>query len=298
MGTSLPSSPPSSSSNPPHKRGSHSQWRYWLSQWPVPVLIVLVILMMGPFLLALFISGKSQAQFDYDPWGLTFPFYFDQTYSAAWRVISRSILNSFVVSAVACAGVLFFGSLSAYIFARFDFPGKEALFILILSLLMIPAILTLVPRFVIVNELGLYQTLWALILPYVVSGQVMAIFLMRTFFSSLQSEFFDAARIDGASEFRCFWNIALPLSKHILGVVAVLQVLTTWNDLFWPYLVLGGKREIFTMPVALLAFSDQLGSQVGTQMAGYIIASLPLIILFALASRQFVEGMTAGGLKL
>jgi ABC-type glycerol-3-phosphate transport system permease component len=272
--------------------------RRWLSQWPVPVLILLIVLMMGPFLLALFISAKSRAQFDFNPWGLTFPLYFHETYPAAWRVISQSILNSLFVSTLSCIGVLFFGSLSAYVFARFDFPGKETLFVTILSLLMIPAILTLVPRFVIVHKLGLYQSLWALVLPYIVAGQVMAIFLLRTFFSSIQSEYFDAARIDGASEFRCFWSIALPLSKHILGVVAVLQVLGTWNDLFWPYLVLGSKREIFTIPVALLAFSDQLGSQIGTQMAGYIIASLPLVLLFGIASRQFVEGMTAGGLKL
>ncbi len=281
-----------------HLHNTRSGLRRWLSQWPVPVLIVLILMMMGPFLLAVFISAKSRAQFDFSPWGLTFPFYFHETYPAAWRVISQSILNSFFVSTLSCVGVLFFGSLSAYIFARFDFLGKETLFVLILSLLMIPAILTLVPRFVVVHGLGLYQTLWALVLPYIVGGQVMAIFLLRTFFSSIHSEFFDAARIDGASEFRCFWNIALPLSKSILGVVAVLQVLGTWNDLFWPYLVLGSKREIMTIPVALLAFNDQLGSQIGTQMAGYIIASLPLILLFGIASRQFVEGMTAGGIKL
>ncbi len=281
-----------------HLQNSPAVLRRWLSQWPVLVLIVLIVLMMGPFLLALFISAKSRAQFDFNPWGLTFPLYFDQTYPAAWRVISQSILNSIVVSTLSCIGVLFFGSLSAYIFARFDFPGKDTLFVMILSLLMIPAILTLVPRFVIVHGLGLYQSFWALVLPYIVAGQVMAIFLLRTFFSSIQSEFFDAARIDGASEFHCFWHIALPLSKSILGVVAILQVLTTWNDLFWPYLVLGSNRAIFTIPVALLAFNDQLGSQIGTQMAGYIIASLPLILLFAIASRQFVEGMTAGGIKL
>jgi ABC-type glycerol-3-phosphate transport system permease component len=165
-------------------------------------------------------------------------------------------------------------------------------------LILTPGVYPSLARFVIVHGLGLYQTLWALVIPYIVAGQVMAIFLLRTFFSSIQAEYFDAARIDGASEFRCFWGIALPLSKHILGVVAVLQVLGTWNDLFWPYLVLGSKREIFTIPVALLAFQDQLGSQIGTQMAGYIIASLPLILLFGIASRQFVEGMTAGGIKL
>lgn len=163
---------------------------------------------------------------------------------------------------------------------------------------MIPAVLTLVPRFVIVHGLGMYQSHWGLIFPYIATGQIIAIFLIRTFFASIPSEYFDSARIDGANQFRCFWHIALPLSRHILGVVAILQVLGSWNDLFWPYLILGNQRQLFTMPVALLIFSDQLGSQIGTQMAGYILASLPLILLFAVASRQFIDGMTAGGIKL
>jgi len=278
------------------------RWRrlatYWGRRWPIPVILILIVLMMVPMLLALFIAGKSRAQFDFNPWGLTFPIYYHQTFPAAWRVVSQSILNSVIVSAVSCVGVLFFGSLSAYVFARFDFLGKDTVFVFILSLLMIPAILTLVPRFVVVHKLGLFQTMWALLLPYIAAGQVMAVFLMRTFFASIPSEYFESARIDGASEFRCFWNIALPLSKHIAGVVAILQVLGTWNDIFWPYLTIGTKKELFTIPVALLIFDNQLGQQIGTQMAGYIIASLPLVILFAFTSRLFVEGLTAGGLKL
>lgn len=272
--------------------------RYWVRHWPVSVILVLIVLMMVPMLLALFIAAKSRAQFDFNPWGLTFPLYYHQTFPAAWRVVSQSILNSVIVSTVSCIGVLFFGSLSAYVFARFDFLGKDTVFVIILSLLMIPAILTLVPRFVVVHKLGLFQTMWALLLPYIAAGQVMAVFLMRTFFVSIPSEYFESARIDGASEFRCFWNIALPLSKHIAGVVAILQVLGTWNDIFWPYLTIGTKKELFTIPVALLIFNDQLGQQIGTQMAGYIIASLPLVLLFAFTSRLFVEGLTAGGLKL
>ncbi len=269
-----------------------------MRHWPIPVIIVLIVLMMVPMLLALFIAAKSRAQFDFNPWGLTFPLYYHQTFPAAWRVVSQSILNSVIVSTVSCIGVLFFGSLSAYVFARFDFLGKDTVFVIILSLLMIPAILTLVPRFVVVHKLGLFQTMWALLLPYIAAGQVMAVFLMRTFFVSIPSEYFESARIDGASEFRCFWNIALPLSKHIAGVVAILQVLGTWNDIFWPYLTIGTKKELYTIPVALLIFNDQLGQQIGTQMAGYIIASLPLVLLFAFTSRLFVEGLTAGGLKL
>lgn len=287
-----------SGSGPPVARSWRTIAIRWGRQWQIPVIVILIVLMVAPMLLALFIAGKSRAQFDFNPWGLTFPLYYDQTFSAAWRVVSQSILNSVIVSTVSCVGVLFFGSLSAYVFARFDFLGKDTVFVLILSLLMIPAILTLVPRFVVIHKLGLFQTMWALLLPYIAAGQVMAVFLMRTFFSSIPSEYFESARIDGASEFKCFWNIALPLSTHIAGVVAILQVLGTWNDIFWPYLTIGSKKELFTIPVALLIFNDQLGQQIGTQMAGYLIASLPLVLLFAFTSRLFVEGLTAGGLKL
>ena len=270
----------------------------FLGQWPVIVLIILILLTMAPYFFAILISGKSRAQFDINPFGFTFPFYFGQTYSAAFRVIIRFIFNSVLVSSVSCLGVLALGALVAYLFARFQFPGKEFLFVMILSMLMIPGILTLVPRFVVIVQLGLYQTMWSLILPYIAGGQVMAIFLLRTFFQSLPNEYFEAAKLDGADDVRCFLTLALPLSKSILGVVAILQILGTWNDLFWPYLVIGGNRELMTIPVGLLSFSSEYGQMIGTQMAGYILSSLPLIILFIFASRQFVEGLTTGGLKL
>ncbi|MHB1455901.1 MAG: carbohydrate ABC transporter permease [Armatimonadota bacterium] len=270
----------------------------FLGQWPVIVLVILILLTMAPYFFAILISGKSRAQFDFNPFGFTFPFYFDQTYPAAFRVIIRYIFNSVFVSSVSCIGVLILGALVAYLFARFEFPGKEFLFVVILSMLMIPGILTLVPRFVVVYQLGLYKTIWSLIIPYIASGQVMAIFLLRTFFGSISNEFFEAAKIDGANEVNCFLSLALPLSKSILGVVAILQVLGTWNDLFWPYLVVGGIRELMTIPIGLLTFSSDYGEMIGTQMAGYILSSLPLIILFAFTSRQFVAGLTSGGLKL
>jgi multiple sugar transport system permease protein len=209
-------------------------------------------------------------------------------------------LNSIIISTISCLGVLFFGSLSAYVFARIDFPAKEILFLLILAILMIPGILTLVPRFVIVRNLGLYNTRWALLLPYIAGGQVMAIFLMRTFMAGIPSDYFESARMDGATEARCYWSIALPLCRSILGVVAVLQVLGTWNDLFWPYLTIGTQKHLWTIPVGLLVLSrgGELSQQIGVQMAGYIVATAPLVILFAFTSRLFVEGLTSGGLKL
>jgi ABC-type glycerol-3-phosphate transport system permease component len=274
-------------------------WRI-LNQWPVVVIFVLLVFMMAPYGVAIIISGKTQQQFEVNPFGIILPFYFHQTYATAFRVVVPYILNSLIVSTLSCVGVLFFGSLAAYVFARFEFPGRELLFLLILALLMIPGILTLVPRFVIVKSLGLYNTRWALLLPYIAGGQVMAVFLLRTFMAGLPPEYFESARMDGASEIRCYWNIALPLCASILGVVAILQVLSTWNDLFWPYLTTGTQEHLWTIPVGLLALSrgGQADQQIGVRMAGYVLSALPLVALFAFTSRLFVEGLTSGGLKL
>ena len=273
--------------------------REFFGRWPTAALVILILLMMAPYFVALIIAGKSQAQFDYNPYGIVLPFYYHQTFATAWRVVRQFMLNSFLVSALSCVGVLGIGSAAAYVFARFDFPGREPLFILILALLMIPGILMLVPRFVIVHSLGVFGTRWSLILPYVAGGQLMAIFLLRTFFAGISAEFFESARMDGASEFRCYWNIALPLSRSILGVVAVLQVLGTWNDLMWPYINVGAVQKLWTIPVGLLILTrTQVNAQIGVLMAGYVLGSLPLVLLFSVASRQYIEGITAGGIKL
>lgn len=271
-----------------------------LGQWPAVVVLLLLILTMAPYGVAIIISGKTQQQFDINPFGITLPFYFGQTFGAALRVVAPYIWNTVVISVISCAGVLLFGSLAAYVFARFEFPGRELLFVLILALMMIPGILTLVPRFVIVKNLGLYNTRWAMLLPYIAGGQVLAIFLMRTFMQGIPAEYFESARMDGASELRCYWSIAMPLCSSIIGVVAVLQVLGTWNDLFWPYLTVGTQEHLWTIPVGLLALArgGQADQQIGVRMAGYILSSAPLIIMFAFTSRLFIEGLTSGGLKL
>ena len=174
----------------------------------------------------------------------------------------------------------------------------EALFLMLLALLMIPGILTLVPAFLLVKRLGLMNTYGALILPYIAGGQIFAIFVMRSFFASLPEELFESARIDGANTFRLYSSICLPLSKPILVTIAIMNILGTWNDYIWPLVTIpDGKR--WTISVGIVSFGSQyLGTESwGPMYAGYVLASLPLIILFVFTMRYFIAGLTSGAIK-
>ena len=161
---------------------------------------------------------------------------------------------------------------------------------------MIPAVLTLVPSFLLVKSLGLMNTRWALILPYIAGGQVLAIFIMRAFFAGLPEELFEAARIDGAGEIGAFWRIAIPLTRPILVTIAIIQVLSTWNDYVWPFLVVQDD-SLKTLVVGLVLFQTRFYTNWGPLMAGYTLASIPLLLLFFVGMRYFIEGLTSGALR-
>lgn len=263
--------------------------------WRILILGVLCSLMIAPLIMAFFISLKTIPQFARNPFGLSFPQHWEN-YTLAWIVVRQFILNSIIVSCATVVGVLLFASLSAYAFAVLDFPGRGFLFYLVLALMMVPSALTLVPSFVLVKDLGLLNTYWAMILPWIAGGQVFALFILRTFFESLPGALFDAARIDGASEWQGYWRIALPMSKSMLGVAGILNVLSTWNNLIWPALTVT-KRELLTLTPGLNTYQDAYFARYGFMMAGLLLGSIPLVILFAFTSRWFVEGLTSGAVK-
>lgn len=260
------------------------------------VLIVISVLLFFPFIITLIISFKDMGQFSVSPFSLTFPFHWDN-YRLAGDVVIPYIFNSVVLSGTTCFGVVFLGSLAAYVFATYTFPGKELLYYAILMLLMVPGILTLVPSFVVVRNLHLLDTNWALILPWVAGGQVFAIFILRTFYAQMPKDLFEAARIDGAGELSIYARIAVPLSKSILGVVAIFNILGTWNDFLWP-LVTISTQDKYPLVLGLYRFQSQYYTVWGPLMAGYVIGTIPLVILFAFTSRLFVQGLAAGGIKL
>ena len=203
--------------------------------WRIVVLGLFLVGGIAPLVMAFLISLKTIPQFARQPFALTFPLHWEN-YGLAFEIVLQFIINSIVVSGVTVIGVLVLASLSAYAFGILEFPGRQVLFYLVLSLMMVPSAMTLIPSFVLVKDLGLINTYWAMILPWIASGQVFAMFILRTFFESLPRELFDAARIDGASEWQGYWRIALPLSKSMLGVAAILNILGTWNNLIWPAL--------------------------------------------------------------
>jgi ABC-type glycerol-3-phosphate transport system permease component len=261
------------------------------------ILALLAILTFYPFVFMFVTSFKTTPQFIHDFWGAPWPPELNN-YVDAWSVVGRYMFNSLVVSGVSMIGVLGIASISAFVFARFNFPGREFLFMLILALLMVPSVLTLVPAFLLVKDLRLMNTHWALILPYIAGGQIFAIFILRGFIASLPEELFEAARLDGASTMQIFTRIAMPLSTPILITVAIMNVLGTWNDYVWPLVTIPNSK-LWTMSLGIVSFGSQYGGleRWGPMFAGYVIASVPLIIVFLFTMRYFIAGLTSGAIK-
>lgn len=260
------------------------------------ILSILVLLSLYPFIFMFITSFKTYPQYLHDFVGISWPLHFEN-YEIAFNLLKRPLVNSLIVSLTSAAGMTVFASLSAYVFARYRFPGRDLLFFAVITLLMIPNVFQLIPRFMLVKELGLLNTYWALILPYIAGGQIFAIFVLRSFFASLPQELFDAAKIDGATDFRIFISIAVPLSRSIIATLAILHLQGTWNDFIWP-LVAVPNPEFQTVIVQLSFLQSSYGVQIGPMFAGYILGSLPLLLLFAVGMKQFIAGMTSGAIKM
>ena len=209
----------------------------------------------------------------------------------------RFFLNSFIICAFTITGHLVSGSLAAFGFARLRFPGRNALFMLLLSTLIIPFYAYLIPRFMIIRALGLYDTLVAVVLPYMFGGPFY-IFLMRQYFMSLPMELDDAARIDGCSTFGIYWRILLPLAKPALATVAVLEFIAAWKSFLEPLIYLSNQNN-FTVALGLTLFRSGFGGQIewGPLMAATALSALPpLIVCFAMQN-HLIGGIAGTGLK-
>ncbi|MCP4198377.1 MAG: carbohydrate ABC transporter permease [Proteobacteria bacterium] len=196
----------------------------------VVVLLFLLLLTLIPIAVMIIFSLKDNGQIYGRFWSLPNPVRW-QNYVDGVNIMWRYIANTLLVSLTSTGAVVLLSSLTGYVFARHRFPFKEVIYMLILALLMIPGVLTLIPAFVLVRQLGIVDTRWALILPWTAGGQVFGILLCRGFFASLPQELFDAGRIDGATEFGLYWRIALPLSWPILVTLGIMHIVATYNDL-------------------------------------------------------------------
>ncbi len=207
--------------------------------------------------------------------------------------LGRWFLNSLLVASVGTVIILFVSSLSGYAFARLEFPGKNMLFSLLLFSLMIPAAITLIPAFLLLRDLKLLDTYHAIWWP--AAASVTGIFLLRQHFYSIPVELEDAARVDGAGRFRIYWQICLPLVTGSLAALAIFSFLGLWNDLFWPLIVLT-KQIRLTLPIGLVLLQQGSYIQRGMAFAGAFVATMPVMIFYAIFQRKIIAGITMAGM--
>jgi multiple sugar transport system permease protein len=206
----------------------------------------------------------------------------------------RYFANSVVVAFFTVAFVLVTSSMAGYALAKFDFGGKDIVFILILSSLMVPFQTRLIPLYQLTTGFGLSDTLAGVIFPWIVDA--FGIYLMRQFMLSIPTDLIEAARIDGAGEIRIFLQIVIPLVKPALSALAILTLVVNWEEFLWP-LVITNSDASRTLPVALQSFAEQYAVNTHWQMAGATIAILPLVIVFLVFQRHFIRGIAMTGLK-
>ena len=218
-------------------------------------------------------------------------------YIYAWEVLRGYMINSLFVSLVSGFGVLLLGSITAYVFARYRFPGSNILFYIIISVMMIPGILTLVPSVQLVTALNLRNSYTVLILPYIATGQVFAIFVFRSFFRGLSEDLFDAARMDGAGHLHLYRHVILPLSLPSLSVIAIMNILATWNGFMWPFIV-NSDQQYHVIASGLYNMSTgPIADNYSAMFSAYVLSSIPLLLLFVYATRPFIQGMGTGAFK-
>jgi multiple sugar transport system permease protein len=207
----------------------------------------------------------------------------------------RFFFNSVIVALAVTAGNLVFCSMLGYALAKIEFPGKRALFVIVLSTLMVPAFVTVMPLFVIVSNLNLVNTHAGLILPFLAGG--FGVFLMRQYILGIPDDLLDAARVDGAGEYTIFFRIVLPLCGPALATLAVLTFLAQWNSFLWP-LVVATTEDMYTLPVALALFATgQQESNLALQLAGATVVVLPVIVVFFALQRFVIQGIATTGIK-
>jgi multiple sugar transport system permease protein len=267
-----------------------------LSLLPTAVLLTLgAVLTAFPFLWMLTSSLKPLSEsYTYPPKFLPSHVTFG-SYITLFRDLDfgRYLINTVIVVLIGFVG-MFLMAMAGYAFAKFRFRGRRFLFLLVLSTMMIPIQVTMIPTYLILNQVRLTNTLVGIALPTLVSG--FSVFLFRQFMTTIPDEVLEAARLDGAGEFRIFRTIVLPMSKSILAVVGVLTFIGGWNSFLWPLIIANDQRH-YTLSVGLSLLNKQLAINPPLQMAGASLMVIPIVIVFVLLQKYIVQGFTLSGLK-
>lgn len=262
------------------------------------LLIGIGLIISTPIIIALFTSFKVPTDVISFPPQMIPRDWSVESYRIAWQVnpFGRFLLNSTIQSGVITIGQVFFSILAAYAFAVLDFPGRNALFYLVLGSLMIPFELVFIPNFQLVSAWGMGDSYAGLTVPFLVSA--FGVFMLRQFFLTVPKDFHDAATIDGAGNWRYLWRILVPLSKGSIGAFAIFAFLSAWNQYLWP-LIITNSIDMRTLQIGIRFFMSTLdrGADWGPVMAGSIIALAPALLAFLIAQKQLVRGIAMTGLK-
>lgn len=262
------------------------------------LLVIGALVMVTPFVYMVSTSFKAQA------YVLTIPPQFiphpatTTNYSDAWgsQDFSRYFLNSLVVAIASTAISLLLSSMMAYAFARFDFAGRELLFRILLLGLMVPAIMLIIPQFILAKYLGLLDSLTGLIAFYVAGSLSLNTFLLRGFFQSIPAELDQAMEVDGAGPWVRYYRLVLPLAKPALATATIFTFLASWDEFPWALTIINTPQKR-TLPLAIQLFQGQNATQWGLVFAASLIAIVPVIVVFLVFQRYFVQGLTSGAVK-
>lgn len=258
------------------------------------VLILIAILLAGPFIWLASVSVRSGGDvYRLIPQEVAFTF---DNFKHVWEVtnLGRAYINSIIVAVLMIGGNILLASLAAYPLARFKFRGRNIVLFFVLSTLMVPFQLTMIPLYDVVGWFGLHDTLLGVVVPAVVSG--FGIFLLRQAYITIPRDLHESARIDGAGEFRIWWQIMFPLIKPTTATLAIFVFVFSWGNFLWPLIILHSEEK-FTVPLEVQNLMGVFSADFHNLAASSVISILPVIVLFLFLQRYFIEGIMAGSLK-
>jgi multiple sugar transport system permease protein len=280
-----------------HSRVAQERRRRWIIFGLVTlVLAVGAVINLIPFAWMLSTSLKSNSQaFSYPPTWIPNPFVWQNYVDAYQRVNGRVFFNTafFAISIVLLQGM--FATMGGFAFARIDFPYRNIIFLVYLGTMMIPPQVTLIPTYIVVVNFGWVNTYQGMILPIVAQG-AFGTFLFRQFFLRLPNEMYEAARLDGANYWQQFWTFTLPLARPVITAYSIITFLTAWKMYLWPLIVVRSP-DLKVLPMAIAELSGNASQDRGVMMAAVALSILPILILYVLAQRWFVEGIAMSGQK-
>lgn len=266
--------------------------------WPKHLVVLAILgIELFPVYMMLQVSFKDNTTFLLNPWLPLPPSEWNwSNWSEGVRLIGPYLANTVFVAVSLTVAQLCVALMGAYFFARYRMPGSGILWAVFMLLMLIPSVANIVPLFMLLKEMSLLNSLWALILLGVAGGQVFTIFVLRNFIEDIPKDLFEAAEMDGAGHFHQLIHVVVPMSGPIIGTLAILSFLGAWNDFMMP-LILLRDPELFTLGVGLIYLDGEYVKQYGRIMAAFSVAAIPLIVIFLFTMKLFIRGLSAGAIK-